>query len=267
MDVYSGRLPRWFSDNEERAWGEKFFLCYIPIWVLVLVLGEIFFPISELNDYQVVLLGLAIGGPIVLLPALIAPRFGKSWYESYWFKANVFIFIVQFSGNYFISEYFFDVLGMIYYYPNISWNLDSALVGEGAQKVPLLMYFITQATYMTYHSSAIVLMRRVLTAAIPLKTVIFVILVGLLAYAWSWLETMSFANAALESSFRYEDKAQMLKYGSLVFGLMFVPSFPLFYYLMESKQTDWPLLKVMSAALSAALIGLLLTDLSTHFII
>ena len=32
----------------------------------------------------------------------------------YWFKANLYIAIFNFAGNYFGSEYFFDVLGMVY---------------------------------------------------------------------------------------------------------------------------------------------------------
>lgn len=264
--VFSGQ-PRWLSDNPQRAWGEKFFLVYIPIWVVLISLIELTFDSAGYGDVASILVGLVIGSPLFIVPALIAPRFGEAWYESYWFKGGVFIFIVNFSGNYFVTEYFFDVLGMIYHYPNLEITFDAALLGSGEQKVPLQMYLITQATYTTYHTTAIVLMRRVMTSGVPFKALVFAVLTAMLAYMWSYLETLMFANAALEGNFRYEDKEAMMKYGSIVFGMMFVPSFPIFYFLMEKRDRHWSLLAVVSAALAASWIGLFLTDLCAHAIL
>ncbi|MGH8646606.1 MAG: hypothetical protein ACREX4_19970 [Gammaproteobacteria bacterium] len=78
------------------------------------------------------------------MPVWLAPPYtGKRWHESYWFKANLYLFVFGFFGNYFGSEYFFDVLGMVYVYPSATTTLDSALLGSGGQKVPLIMYFYT----------------------------------------------------------------------------------------------------------------------------
>ena len=59
------------------------------------------------------------------------------------------IAIFNFAANYFGSEYFFDVLGMVYDYPMIELTFDSALVGSGEQRVPLIMYLLTQAYFIT----------------------------------------------------------------------------------------------------------------------
>jgi cycloeucalenol cycloisomerase len=257
---------RWFSANPERAWSEKFFLLYIPVWIGMMAVWSTAFDGGNRGDVATLVHGLGVALPLLLVPALLAPRDGRRWYESYWLKANLFIFIVNFSGNYFISEYFFDVLGMIYHYPQLELTADAALVGSGEQKVPVVMYLLTQATYMTYHTTAIVLMRRILTIGFPFKLACFVLLTLLLAYGWSWLETMSFANAQLEGNFRYKDKAAMLAYGSVIFGMMFIPSFPIFYFLDESADRRWNLFKVSAAGLSAAWIGFFLTDLCTHII-
>jgi len=262
----AGAGPHWFSPNPDRAWGEKFFLCYIPVWIALFAVWSTAFDGGNRGDAATIAFGLVLASPLLLVPALFAPRNGHYWYESYWLKANLFIFIVNFSGNYFVSEYFFDVLGMVYHYPNLHLTADAALVGSGEQKVPLIMYLMTQATYMTYHTTAIVVMRRVLSSPIPMKLVCFIVLTALLAYCWSWTETMSFANSGLESNFRYKDKDSMLRYGSIVFGMMFIPSFPIFYFLDESADRRWSLLQVTAGALSAALIGLFLTDLCTHVI-
>ena len=258
--------PRWFSSNPDRAWSEKFFLAYIPVWIAMSVVWTLLLEGSDRGDLATITYGLVLASPLFLVPALLAPRGGRKWYETYWFKANLFIFIVNFSGNYFVSEYFFDVLGMIYHYPNLHITADAALLGSGEQKVPLIMYLMTQATYMTYHTTAILVMRRVLSSGIPFKLLAFVLLTACLAYAWSWLETMSFANAELESNFRYKDKEAMLAYGSIVFGMMFIPSFPIFYFLDESADSPWDWRVVAAAGLSAALLGLFLTDLCTHVI-
>lgn len=258
--------PRWFSPNPDRCWGEKFFLYYIPVWITLFAVWSTAFDGGNRGDAATIAFGLLIALPLVLVPAVLAPRRGLRWFETYWFKANLFIFIVNFSGNYFVSEYFFDVLGMIYHYPNLHLTADAALVGSGEQQVPLIMYLMTQATYMTYHTTAIIVMRRVLSSGVPLKLVCFIVLTCLLAYFWSWTETMSFANAELESNFRYKDKDAMLAYGSIIFGMMFIPSFPIFYFLDESSERRWNTLQVIAGALSAAMIGLFLTDLCTHMI-
>lgn len=58
----------------------------------------------------------------------------------------------------------------------------------------------------------------------------------------------------------------MLRYGSIVFEMMFIPSFPIFYFLDESADRRWSLLQVCSGGLSAAMLGPFLTDLCTHAI-
>ena len=178
MSYIEDTQPRWFSANPDRAWGEKFFLAYVPVWIAMLVLFEAFFDTGSFGDGPVLLLGLVIALPLFVVPAVIGSRKELPWHDSYWFKAFLYVFIVNFSGNYFITEYFFDVLGMVYHYPNLDIHLDSALIGSGEQSVPLLMFLLTQATYMTYHTTAIIVMRRVMTSAIPFKTVAFVILSG-----------------------------------------------------------------------------------------
>lgn len=256
----------WFSENPDRAWAERFFLAYIPVWVALETAFMVWSSSNPFGNRAAIGISLLIGLPLVLVPALL--RQGKNpnghWFESYWFKANLFIFIVQFFGNYFISEYFFDVLGMIYNYPLLTINLDSALVGSGEQKVPLMMYGITQATYMTYHTTAIIVMRRIMTSRAPWKPLLFVLLVVVLAYAWARAETAAFANPVQEEFFRYKDKQAMLSYGSIVFAMMFLPSFPLFYFLDEKQNRRWSLYAVAGAGLSAAMLGLFFTDLCAH---
>jgi cycloeucalenol cycloisomerase len=80
------------------------------------------------------------------------------------------------------------------------------------------------------------------------------------------METQSFANATLEGNFRYKIKETMLAYGSIIFGMSFLPSFPMFYFLDENENSRWNLSKVCAAGLSAGMIAIFLTDVCTHVI-
>ncbi len=95
--------------------------------------------------------------PAWLLPAV--------WREStrrtlptapYWLKANVWIAIFGFVGNYFWTHYFYTVLGARYLFP-VTWFLNG---------VPLLCYLITHAYFISYHTFATVLLRRLWSSSL-----------------------------------------------------------------------------------------------------
>ena len=68
--------------------------------------------------------GLAAALPCAVLPALLhgSNEKGKSWDQQYWVKANVWIAIFSFIGNYFWTHYFYELLGAQYTFP--SWHLN-----------------------------------------------------------------------------------------------------------------------------------------------
>lgn len=273
MNEFNSTTNRWFSENPDRAWTEKFYLLYIPVWILLMVIANVLDKdFLFKSDIILIPFSLAIALPYLLVPAILRRKQNPDghWYESYWFKAFLFIFIFQLLGNYFICEYFFDVLGMVYYFPNLKVTFDSALVGTGIQTVPLIMYPLTMATYMTYHTTAIIVLRRTMTSPLGanrwLRWPVFIVFLLALAYFWAWTETQSFANSAIERNFHYLNKETMLAYGSIVFGLSFIPSFTIFYFLDEKEHSRWSLVKVCAAALSAAMIALFLTDICTRII-
>jgi cycloeucalenol cycloisomerase len=196
-------------------------------------------------------IGLAAALPLVLVPALIRDErpIGRRWYQTYWFKANLYIAIFNFAANYFGSEYFFDILGMVYDYPLLELNFDSTLVGSGEQRVPLIMYLLTQAYFVTYHTTAVIVLRRIRTSRILI-----------VAYFWAWMETKAMANPWIESQFYYKDMERMLTYGSLFYSLYFVASFPIFYRLDEERDANWSLPITAAAACTASMIMMFLLD-------
>ena len=254
--------PRWFSDNPSKAWGEKFFLAYSPLWMGLMASVMGFGLTDEIGEWGFMAIGIAVAAPLIMVPALTRDErpIGRRWYQTYWFKANLYIAVFNFAANYFGSEYFFDVLGMVYDYPMIELNFDATLVGSGEQNVPVIMYLLTQAYFLTYHTTAVVVLRRIRTSGLPIGTVLWPVLLFVVAYFWAWMETRAMANPWIESQFYYKDMERMLAYGSLFYSLYFIASFPIFYHLDEGRDTSWSLKKTTAAALSASMIMLFLLD-------
>ena len=122
------------------------------------------------------------------------------------------------------------------------------------------MYLLTQAYFITYHTTAIIVLRRLRTAGFPLGAVLWPVYVVVVAYFWAWIETRAMANPLIASQFYYKDMARMLAYGSLFYSLYFIASFPIFYNLDEKHEMNWSLITTSAAACSAGLIMLFLLD-------
>jgi cycloeucalenol cycloisomerase len=261
MQVNQRLSEGWFSDNPDRARAEKFFLAWTPVWMALMALMMFTGWTRTASDGQLILHSLLVALPLVLIPALWFPN-DIPWYRQYAFKANVYMAVFSFFGNYVGSEYFFDVLGMVYAMPNATTTLDARLVGSGEQTVPLIMYFYTQAYFMTYHTTAILVLRRLMSAVKRPKSgashlwrgVIFLVCVVAVGYAWAWIETRAMANPLLTQTFWYKDMDAMLAWGSLAYATYFLASFPIFYFLDEDARKPWSLAVTASAAMSASLL-------------
>ncbi|MGH7857835.1 MAG: hypothetical protein ACREQY_10945, partial [Candidatus Binatia bacterium] len=180
--------PRWLSANPDKAFGEKLFLAYTPVWMTAFGFyqrSRIGDAMGDLGNFSLVL---AIFAPVWVVPALLHARraTGLRWWETYWFKFNIWIFIFSWVGSYFLTEYFFDVMGMVYNYPHLHWNLDSALLGSGKQVVPLVMYLSAHYFFVTYHTTAVVVMRRIRTSRLGGHPLAIALIVTVVAWFWAW---------------------------------------------------------------------------------
>jgi cycloeucalenol cycloisomerase len=220
------------------------------------------------NDVALNLVILAIAAPAVLVPALFHDEsaLGRRWYQTYWLKLNVWIAIFATIGSYFGTEYFFDVLGMVYNYPQLDWRLDSALLGSGEQTVPLIMYASAYYYFLTYHTCAVLVMRRVRTSRLGASPALWPVVVLAAAYGFAYLETFFMTGGSIAEQFSYKDLPRMLRWGSLVYACYFVVSFPMVYRLDEEEHESWPLARVCFEALAAGMLVLFLLDLVTHAI-
>lgn len=258
----SDNRPRWFSANEDRAWAEKFFLIYSPIWMILMGIMMPTGWVKSFSDTTLLIHGFIVATPFFLVPFILRRNANpdRPWYDSYWFKANVYMALFGFFGNYFGSEYFFDVLGMVYNMPNVTTVLDAKLVGQGEQPVPFIMYLYTHAYFMTYHTTAILVLRRILTSGIPGTRLLFLPIVFVVGYFWAWMETKAMANPMMTTTFYYTNMDAMLAYGSAIYALYFIASFPIYYFLDEDGNKRWDLMKVCGAGFSASMLTFYLLD-------
>lgn len=257
----------WFSNNPSKAWAEKFFLYYLPFFFALNAGKQAFGWMNAGTAWHIgqnVLMLL----PLYLVPFLIRDEtgLGRKWYESYWFKANLWIWIFAFFATYFFTEYFFDVLGMIYYFPQVSLYFDSQLLGTGEQRAPLGVYFSGAAFFVVYHNLAIICLRRIRTSRLNVGRAAWAVMVVVAALFFAWAETRLVATDKNAPFFAYEDLTWMLKYGSVFYACYFVVSFPMFYRLDEAELDNWPLSKVCTEALATSMMVFFLLDIASRFI-
>ena len=74
---------------------------------------------QRLGEWGYMCIGLAAALPCVVLPPLLECRAdrGKPLSQRYWVKANVWIAVFSFVGNYFWTHYFYELLGAAYTFP------------------------------------------------------------------------------------------------------------------------------------------------------
>jgi cycloeucalenol cycloisomerase len=258
----------WFSRNPSKAWGEKFFLVYSPWWMLGMGLLMKGGAGARWGDLALNLVILVIFAPLLVVPALVRDEtaLGRRWYQSYWFKLNLWIGIFAGIGSYFGSEYFFDVLGMVYNYPQLHWRLDSVLLGSGAQTVPLIMYTTAHFYFVTYHTGAVVVMRRVRTSRLLGRPWLWPLTVLGTAYFFAWAETFFMTDPSIAAQFYYRDLPRMLRWGSLFYACYFFVSFPMIYRLDEGADDNWSVGRTAVEALAAGMLVLFLLDNVTRFV-
>ena len=67
-------MSRWLSNNPDKAWVEKFFLAYSPVWMAVMGAVMALGIDERLGDVGFVVLGLAVAAPLWIVPAIASHR-------------------------------------------------------------------------------------------------------------------------------------------------------------------------------------------------
>ena len=227
--------PRWSAPNAGKAWSERFFLRYSVVWILffgcVIVSGawEHFAHV----EYMAVCGAIAL--PCLLAPALLlAPAPSEArlpLWRRQWFRANAWIAIISYVGNYFWTHYFFTLLGADYTFP--SWRLNG---------VPIPMFLATHAYFCTYHTLTTMALRRwrsgaTFRTALPpwLRPLATSALITVMAWLTAFTEAFTIQGFPY---YRIRDREYLYTVGSVVYGLYFVVSFPMYARLDEYAEAE-----------------------------
>ena len=269
---------RWLSANPDKAFAEKLFLGFVPVFLAYNALIQRMHWLDAGNAWHV-LQNLGMWLPYcVLLPAWLRRHARIPWHRSAWFKLNLYMAVWVFYATYFHTEYFFEVLGLRYRFPHVAWYFDSVLVGpdeataaERFEKVPVGMYLNSIAFFLVYHTLAVVCMRRVRGATLRLlllaRRAAWGAIVAATALFFAWAETRLYITGAAEANVWYVDLPRMLRLGSLFYALYFVVSFPNVYRLDEAPdQPPWTLGRTVVEASFVSMTSLLLLDLWARYV-
>lgn len=76
------------------------------------------------REWEYLACGLLTASPLVVLPIMFPGKVdrGKPYTSRFWVKANIWLAIFGFVGNYFWTHYFFHVLGAAYTMPSHRLN-------------------------------------------------------------------------------------------------------------------------------------------------
>ncbi len=178
-------------------------------------------------------------------------------WEAWWFRFNLWIFILVSFGTYFGTHYFFDLMGMRYSFP-VHWTFQAEGVGHSSQTVPVFMYPLTQAYFVTYYALAPLVLRR-FGPRLGLGPTGHLLLALVLGYGIAWMETFAMASDALSSVFAYADRERMLRWGSLGYASYFVVGLPLVARIDEGGRR-WSVAQVAGQALATCMLVLCLLE-------
>ena len=254
---------KWLSQNDDKAWGEKLYLWFIPVFFLLTGITAKT-GLNTTGNVWNLALGFMVWLPYcVIVPLVLRRKQPLPFWKQWWFKFQIYIAVVVFIMSYFGTEYFFDVLGMRYHYSGVTWYLDSALLGPVQssalaqhKRVPLGMYPLTMAFFTLYHAAAIVMIRRLVNLGRAygpaVRRLAFVLGLVATAFFFAWAETMLFMSAPDHTSAWYEDTHTQLTIGSLFYALEFLFFFSNIYQLDEQAARPpwrWPRIMIEAAAM------------------
>eukprot|EP00884_Botryococcus_braunii_P004627 jgi/Botrbrau1/14165/Bobra.182_3s0104.2 len=243
----------WLASSPGKRWTEVFFLAYSPFWMTWALGVLVPFQLYEgLGEWGYMAVGLCAGLPCFVLPLLLDPKADrqKPFLQKYWVKANLWIAIFSFIGNYFWTHYFYQLLGAQYTFP--AHNLNG---------VPIALYFMTHAYFCFYHTLSNVLIRRTLRATETygkhVQGLAAAALVFCLAYATAFMETLTIAHFPY---YTFKDRARMYSVGSLFYAIYFFVSFPMYFIMDEQIQPKWTAGRAALDSLAAGMLVTILLD-------
>ena len=216
-------LPDPETEPSKRAY-EIYALAYTPIWIAAFACIVAFGLYEDFDkwSYMKVCVGLSL--PYLLQPIVLpsagspgSPDEGRPLLERYSFKANLWLAVYSFIGNYWYTHYFYSVLRAKYTMPAHRLN-----------NVPLALYFATHFYFSTYHVFSNLMLRKVVTSFEPgmSRKILYIAVVGTFSYFTAFMETLTISAYP---DYSFENRNMAYTVGSAFYGIYFIVSFPAFF--------------------------------------
>eukprot|EP00808_Paulinella_micropora_P001882 g36322.t1 len=254
-----------WSPNPVKAEGEKFFLLYAFFWVSVMayiVLSGIYETFDKMSYLYV---GFIVGVPPVVIPLFLPGKHESvlPWHQRYTTKANVWIAILSFIGNYanvwiailsFIgnyvwTHYFYVVLKTDYTFPSHRLN-----------NVPIACYFLTHSYFLLYHGMSNIALRLLWRKCENLPRGMARAIVSAAVFVMATISAFMEAYTIQEFPYySYPSRCNMFVYGSVFYGIYFWCSYPMYFRLDEVKAT-WTLGQVALDSFACCMMVTLILD-------
>jgi cycloeucalenol cycloisomerase len=230
-----------WSDNPGKRAAQRVYLAFTPIWGGVCGAVMLTGVVDRWGDGPLLALGLGLW--ILLLAAGFVFRAeedrGRPFHRLYHVKLSAFMAVFAFTGNYFGTRYFYEILDMHYGF-HATWNLND---------VPFFLYPLT-AVYFTTYSVLLDLGLR-LSRALGAGRVAGIVVSS---FAIAFLETALNANPAMKATFCYGRLGFALGFGTLMYGVHFVLAGPAWHRIDERRDECTPMREVLASVLAASML-------------
>jgi len=201
---------------------EKFQTLYAPIWMGIFGCIVVFQLYEQWSAFEYNLYLLILALPCLLQPIFVpsalcnSPDAKRSLKDRYALKANVWLAVYSFIGNYWYTHYFYSVLKASYSMPSTRLN-----------NVPIAMFFATHFYFSSYHVFSNACLRKIKTSFAPnlKRRILFISTVFVLSYFTAFMETLTISSFPYYS---FEERNMAYKLGSAFYGIYFLVSFPAF---------------------------------------
>jgi cycloeucalenol cycloisomerase len=233
---------------------ESFVAVYTVVWIACFACIVVTQLYERFSPWMYIYVCGGLATPFLLQPVLYpGPYDGQRpvvW-QRYSFRANLWLAIYSFIGNYWYTHYFYSVLQAAYTMPHaIRLN-----------NVPIAMFFATHFYFSSYHFFSNSLLRKIVTSfeRTILRDALFVGTIAVLAYFTAFMETLSI-SAFPYWTFVNRDLAYTI--GSAFYGIYFIFSFPAFYFFDRriDQSPPQPLWDVVVSSCGYGMMILLLLD-------
>jgi len=240
-----------WSENPGKRAAQRVYLAYTPVWGAITGVVMLSGLAARWGDGPLLALGMGLWGALLVAGYVFRAKEDRETpvFRLYHVKLSAFIAVLSFTGNYFGTRYFYEVLDMHYGF-RVTWNLND---------VPFFLYPLTAVYFTTYSALLDVAVR--LVASLGLGRISGV---AISSFALAGLETALNANPFMKATFCYGSLGFALWFGTLMYGAHFVIAGPCWHRIDEERATCTPMREVIASVLAASMLILCADELVKH---